>query len=409
MARTLFLAMIALGVACGDDDGTPGMDAATGDSGGDDDSGVPDNGVVGDDFYDESCLEARRCRAGQLESACVCVPEPAMTPEGMPDVFDINLVGCGQLEATGEVVRTPDIDFCDGEGNNTAVNTACLQDGGFRTRGEVQMVTFFGVVDVFGNGGDAENITVEIFEEGPDGMLGPMLGSATALISDPCSEQEDEIENDMVVGTRQLGFYAIPNIPTETPLIIRTSGDRDFWRDIYAYNIQAENEELITDPPAADACETLRTSPMFDGVPRYDYRARILSSSDYTSIPLTSGLVDGIRPTSGAVAGEVHDCDDVRIEFAQAATLPEPEVFTYFNDNPDNPIPDTGRMVGTSLLGLYAALDIPAGPVDIAAVGRSGDQTVTLGWYRARVFEGSVTSVTLRGFRWQQIPGASSE
>ena len=94
----------------------------------------------------------------------------------------------------------------------------------------------------------------------------------------------------------------------------------------------------------------------------------------------------------------------MRLEFAQVGINPRPEVFTYFNDQPDNPLPDTGRQVGTSILGLYAGLDIPEGPVDVAAVGRVGDATQTLGWYRARIFAGAVTSVTLRGLRATQIP-----
>ncbi len=403
MTRSLLFSLLVLALTgCGDDSTGP-MDAATAD-GGDADGAVSDNGVVGDELFADTCLGALRCGAGELETACVCVAEPATPPPGTPDAFDLNRVGCSQLEATGETSRNPDDDFCDAGGNDGAPDLGCMMEGSYRTRGEVQRVTFYGVVDVFGNGADADNITVEVYEEGPDGTLGALLGSATASTADPCAETEDEIENDMVTGTRLLGFYAIPDIPSETPLIIKTSGNRDFWRDIYSYNVQAENADLETGPPAADACETLRTDPLFQGVARYEYRARILSSSDWTSIPLTAGLVDGIRSTSGVVAGEIHDCSDTRLEFAQAGTFPEAEVLTYFNDNPDNPLPDTGRMVGTSLLGLYAALDIPEGPVDITAVGRIGEQTVSLGWYRARVFAGAVTSVTLRGLRWQQIP-----
>ena len=79
-------------------------------------------------------------------------------------------------------------------------------------------------------------------------------------------------------------------------------------------------------------------------------------------------------------------------------------VGSYFNDNPDNPLPQIGRDVGTSLLGLFAALDVAEGPVDISAVGQVGGQTVSLGWYRARVFPGAITSVTLYGLRSHQVP-----
>jgi hypothetical protein len=60
-----------------------------------------------------------------------------------------------------------------------------------------------------------------------------------------------------------------------------------------------------------------------------------------------------------------------------------------------------GRL-GTSRLSLYAALDLPPGPVDVAAVGRVDGDVVSLGWYRVRVFANSVTAVTLRGLRPHQ-------
>jgi len=154
----------------------------------------------------------------------------------------------------------------------------------------------------------------------------------------------------------------------------------------------------VATAPAAGSCEAMR---MVTGE-RYRYTARTLSVSDYRSIPLTAGLPGGVQAGHGAVAGEAHDCDNVRIEFAQVAVRPAPESFVYFNNDPDNPIPVTGRTEGTSLLGLYAALDIAAGPVDIAGVASRGTDTVSLGWYRARIFPNAVSVVTLRGLRPQQ-------
>jgi len=417
-------ALLVVG-GCSDDDSTPTCDNAadgTCPAGcpmdpdcADVDAGPPvdggemtmDNGIAYDEIYDESCVATPNCRATEIETACACPRLPQEAPPANPNLFDINRVGCGQLEAGGEGVRTPEDDFCDGAAEDGAPALSCFMPGMYREAPASESITFYGVVDVFGNGGDADQITVEIYEEGADGALGDLLGSATATTEHPCTEQEDEIDNDMVVGTRQLGFYAIENIPTETPLIVKTSGNRDFWRDIYTYNIVAATDELEEGDFAteSDECNTeANGDSRFDGVGRYDYRARILSSSDWTSIPLTAGLVEGVRPTSGAVAGEVHDCDDVRLEFAQVATNPPPEVLAYFNDNPDNPLPATSRSEGTSLLGLYAALDIPEGPVEVTAIGKYGDDLVSLGWYRARIFAGSVTSVTLRGIRAHQVP-----
>jgi len=379
---------------CGDDSTTPPVDSGVVTDGGGD-GGVTDL-VAGDETFDGTCISAPRCDATQTESACICVPTPR--PEA---VFATNRVGCAQLTTSGGAVRDPENDFCDASANDAAPNLSCFSPGGYFTAEPAEMVTVYGVVDVFGNGGDADAITIEIYREGADGNLGELLGSATASITDPCAESEDEVENDMVTGTRQLGFYFIPGIPSDTPLIIKQSGALDFWKTIYSYNQMATHMELERTAPAADACATMANAA-FDGVPRWRYRARILSTSDWTSIPLTAGLVSGIRAGSGVIAGEVHDCDDTRLEFAQVATNPAPEVSAYFNDNPDNPLPVASRFEGTSLLGLYSALDVPEGPVDISAVGSVGGELVSLGWYRAHVFAGAVTSVTLRGLRPQQ-------
>jgi len=350
--------------------------------------------VRGDETFTGMCT-APRCGSAQTESACNCIPTPRTETD-----FTTNRVGCAQLTTSGGVTRTPTDDFCDASANDGAPDLSCFDPAGYVTAEASEMVTVYGVVDVFGNGGDADNITIEIYEEGADGNLGPLLGSASASTGDPCAESENEVESDMVTGTRQLGFYFIEGIPSDTPLIIKQSGAPDFWKTIYSYNQMALHTELERDPPATDACATM-SDPALAG-PRWRYRARILSTSDWTSIPLTAGLVSGIRSGSGVVAGEVHDCTDTRIEFAQVATNPEPEVFAYFNDNPDNPLPVASRTEGTSLLGLYAALDIPEGPVDVAALGRVDGEMVSLGWYRAHVFSGAVTSISLRGLRPQQ-------
>jgi len=262
-------------------------------------------------------------------------------------------------------------------------------------------LTLYGVVDVFGNGGDANAIEVTVYREGPNGTLGAMLGTSTASTDHGCSETEDEIDDDMVVGTRELGYYEIPGIPSETPLIVKASGNREFWRDLYTYNIYIPNSEIEAGAPTSEECTGEDVHPM--GA-RWSLRPRIISRSDWVSIPLTAGVPEGIRTGSGVVGGEIHDCDNIRVEFAQVNTNPRAVAMTYFNDNPDNPLPVMSRTEGTSILGLYAALDVPAGPVDVAAVAYADDGTVSLGWYRAQVFEGAVTVVTLRGLRPSQIP-----
>jgi hypothetical protein len=338
-----------------------------------------------DETYDATCLGSLGCVTGEVTSACTCLTRPAGA--------ELNRVGCATLVEELGHPRTAEDDFCDETAATGPPNLDCFMPGSYRPRGEVQMVTIHGIVDVFGNGGDADQILVEIYEEGADGTLGTLLGMATSSTASTCSETEDEIDNDMVIGTRDLGYYTIPNIPTETPLIVKTSGASDFWRDLYSYNIQFLNDEIDTGAagtPCADA----------PAGPRVIYDARTLSRGDYDSIPLAAA-VGIITSGNGALAGEIHDCDDIRVSNASVGVFPLPVALSYFNDNPSNPLPEMSR-TGTSLLGLYAALDLPPGPTDVAAVGLFGGEVVSLGWYRARVFPNSVTAVTLRGLRPSQ-------
>jgi hypothetical protein len=344
--------------------------------------------VLNDEAFDGTCVATPRCPAGEATTACTCVPAPQL---------ETTRTGCAELLAGGGLARNPEDDYCDAEHTMAEADLACFLSSGYRVAGTPQRVTLYGVVDVFGNGSDADAILVEVYVEGQDGGLGDLVGTATASIEDPCAETEDEIDHDMVVGTRHLGFYSIANVPTETPLIIKTSGNTGFWKDLYTYNLLVENGDVETDAPAGDACASVPSGP------RHRYKARTLSRGDYNSIPLTAGVPSGITSGNGALAGEVHDCGNVRLEFAQIGTAPRPVTLAYFSDNPDNPLPINGRTEGTSLLGLYAALDLPPGIADVAATGLVGDDIVSLGWYRAQVYPNSVTVVTLRGLRAHQV------
>jgi hypothetical protein len=359
------------------------------------DAGEPDAGgdlIEGDDDAPQpsECPELR-CPGGTLLHACVCVPVPRSDP-----AFATVRTSCAQISAPG-ITRTPAVDFCVEGPADQPPDLACFTTGR-RTPRASRMVTVYGVVDVFGNGGDADAITVEIRREGADGALGDVVGSATSSIRDPCAETEVEIENGEPTGeTRRLGFYAIANVPSETPLVVVTRGDPGLWKPLYTYNFVILDEDIESGAPPAGACATTPTGD------RYRYRARVLSVSDYRTIPLTAGIAGGIPVGRGAVAGEVHDCGNVRLEFAMVGVRPAPDAFVYFTDDADNPLPDVSRTEGTSLLGLYAGLNLAPGAVDVSAVGRVGGRIVSLGWYRAQIFADSVTAVTLRGLRPHQV------
>src|SRR5688500_1156078 len=109
-----------------------------------------------------------------------------------------------------------------------------------------------------------------------------------------CAEMEPEYRNGEVAGERSLGYYEIANVPTETPLILKQSGPSETWTDLYTYNFEISNAEVAA-APADMLCATPPAGMVFR------YKARILASADYDSIPLTAGLIGGVPPGNGAI------------------------------------------------------------------------------------------------------------
>ncbi len=371
----------AVALGCGDDGGSgdgPGADAG------------PAAEVFGDELHSDECT-LDHCPGALIQTACACVAPPL---EG--DGLESNRVGCAELDpGTGEPAN-PAEDFCDPAGGGAPPDLGCFEEGGRPTRGERQTVTMVGVVEVFRNGRDTNDITIEVFEEGDGGNLGQRLGNGTAVVGEPAgpcagADLDDGIE------VRRLGFYAIPSVPTETPLIVKASGDPRFWRDSYDYGVYIRNDEVGA--ASSDACATVAA---IDG-PIFEHHPQLVSASDYAALPFEAGLAEGIRASSGIVIGEVRDCSDVRLEHARVGSSPVAVAQVYFSGDPGNPLPRAGRSGGTSVLGLHAGLDVPEGPVDLTAIGRIEGQLTSLGWYRARAFAGAVTRLDFRGLRPQQV------
>ncbi|MBI5514394.1 MAG: hypothetical protein HY909_11535 [Deltaproteobacteria bacterium] len=293
------------------------------------------------------------------------------------------------------------------EAMGTAPNLGCFAPGAV-TPGESRRVTMYGTFKVFGNGGDSHHVRITVYRPMADGSPGEMLGSTVSDIEAPGNATEDVYSpsRDRVIQTRRLGAYQLPNIPTETELLVVTEGDPAdmtasalFSHRIYDYNIMLRNAEV--DMPAA---------PMGVPGPAVRFDPRVLSNSDWQAIPSAATLVTGIPQGHGVLAGEVHDCDNVRLANAMVSSEPR-QLWSggtvYFSENDTNPLPDMSRNGrGTSLLGTYALLDMGPGPTTVAAVGvDTTGRLQHLGSYRARIYPDSVTVVTFRGLRpWQAGP-----
>ncbi len=262
----------------------------------------------------------------------------------------------------------------------------CFTTGSYPAKPDTansQKVQVAGIAKIFSHGCESKDLKIEIFTVkrtggADDGALdqaigNPLTTSSDCTVNGVASEEED-------CGTRYECNYIYNGVPTETELLIKTSGAA--WAALYDYNVFIPNAEVK------------------NGVWTHDVRA--LASDDYNvisqaaiGVPVTAG--------NGALAGEVHDCSDVRLQNATVEIDQPRKIVTYFTSDEDHPLPDTTARE-TSILSLYAAIDVKPGPITVAAMGMVDGKPTTVGFFKAQIFPDSVTSVTFRGLRPFQVP-----
>jgi hypothetical protein len=331
-------------------------------------------------------------------------------------------------------------EYCDKSGV-AAPNLACLGQSGPAPGAAPAKVTLTGFVHVFSSGPDSNNVKVQLFDAATVTANNPAtqqtLGAVNATL-DPTTQRACDADsakgcslplangcmlptcNDGLGGRqddhkycrdngaggecsdrlRWEARYAIPSVPTNTRLVIRVSGPTGMsdttWATTVAFNIFLSTNDR--------ACTSLSDTDCLDlsdaATPRYQLNVSALSAADYVNIPTISGLSGGISSGEGAVAGEVHDCDNIRVANVEVATTPSADRNTYFNGNPVMTLPDASRAaVGTDRLGLFAALNVVPGAVHVetAGVKTLGDALMSFGAFDAFVYANTVSIVTING------------
>jgi hypothetical protein len=266
-------------------------------------------------------------------------------------------------------------------------------------------VNMRGWVKIFANGPDSKGVKVDVYKEGANGALGDLVGSgqsisdgtldaATATFADGGAAgmkiELITVQGQVEKQQRKLYPFEIKGgIPTETPLIVRTSGltPTAGWLPLYDYNIIARNTGLVGSG----------TNLAFN----YDVRA--LGNDDYVSI-LKAAYNRLPDPGMSAIAGEVHDCGDVRIKNATVGVTPNAGLgLFYLTDIEDNPLPQSS-LKSTAGMGLYAAGAMNPGSYTVASLAKVNGKTVTMGTYTVQTFPDAVTAVSFRGLRPWQVP-----
>jgi hypothetical protein len=234
------------------------------------------------------------------------------------------------------------------------------------------MVTLTGYVKIFGGGEqDSAGVKIEIFQESPnhDGSLGPSVGTYTTTMSDP-----------PYIDSWQTTCSPSCNLRT--------------WADLYDYNIYISDPTMFgtDDPNCMVGGAAPNTTP-----PCYNVNA--VPSTEINAVA-ASAIGTSINPSQGVLAGEVHDCGDIRLSGATVDTdQPHEAQMFYFNTDESDPLPDL-EAAATSDLSLFGAININAGvPTRLSATGYYNGQLTLLGTYVVQMFPGAVTALSFRGRR----------
>jgi len=320
---------------------------------------------------------------GDADFCKTCSFASNATPAACKEPRIVNACCVYTAAPTGEIERGTGLHYFSSA--DATVDLGCLAAPA--TAGPSKMITLKGNVRLFSSGADSAGVKIEIYTQGDNGALGTLIGTAFTTVKDDAKDPAtlETWSTKCPADGCKLRSYSYPNVPTETPLIIKTSdasGSASQWSDLYDYNVYIAN-----------------TAVAADGSAKYD--PSCVASTDVNTVASAAGGFT-IDPTKGVLAGEVHDCGDVRLAGATVDTdiAHDSDVF-YFGENEADPLPDKSRTgLGTSHLGLFGMLNIASGtPIKISAVGLVGGKTELLGTYTVQTFPGAVTALSFRGRR----------
>lgn len=343
---------------------------------GDEDAGQDDGGD------DPACGTVQCTSAEQCVMDAVCVRKPGQAANACEEHEDIfEEVGPADLTCHNLEPCTAD-DDCPQDASGTQL--VCR--GGFCGVAAPEgpdTVTFRGCVDAFGIGDVTDTMKVALYRADRDPTGTPQWEAETF---------KDE------TGCEYWGAFEIQDVPTNTPLILKTYDDLENFVVTYKYNLILW-ADLAQDEGGGnwvfDTRSTVADPRTGEDISLNPWRGYAISQSTFNVILMAVGITD-LPEGAGGIAGTVRDCAYREVQHASCGFVDRPEVRTYFT-NAESPRPDDS--IDTSNVnGIYAAIDLPEGEHIMSCVAQdeNGDN-IPLGQYPVRVFEGGITILS---FDW---------
>jgi len=329
---------------------------------------------------DQYCTSSETCVAD-----AICVPNATSAAnaceENEHDLFDVigpAELGCHNVELCASEDDCPE----DDSGESLVCRDGYCGIAAPAGGGLPETVTFRGCIDAFGLSDTTDTMHAALY-----------LGS-----EDPSGASDWDVAATKDDANCEFwGAFEFEDVPTNTPLILKTYDPQEKFVMTYKYNLVLW-ADLATDAGGGDWVFDTRASvsdPRTGQEISLDpWRGYAILQSTYDVILMTVGVT--LPENAGGIAGTIRDCGYHELQNVRCSTADKAEVLTYFT-NAEDPRPDHSRD-STHTNGIYAAINIPAGTHKVAcqALNSDGEQ-VPLGVYSVDVFG---HAITILSFDW---------
>ena len=343
------------------------------------DAALPDTGPAKEASVNEAGSDGAtsKCTIGEAINACTsgtCKAEKDCSPTGGS--------GLAGTCVSKQCVPDPKNDAKAKKGStfDSAPDLTCLTTAPKLPSGPAK-ATAWGPVTTFGMNAVTTGLKVEIFAPGADPGLKTALGSVTSAeakakgtCSSACTGGKLCMYGKCVSAKdsqgNKTGFWEIKDIPTNKLLAFRVSGTG--FVSTVQYNLWVRADKVTKDGAAYE-------------------EAYVISDLTKKLIPASAGIAE-IAKGNGAVAGEVHDCNDDMVKGATVSFSLRPQKVVYFASGLPN-----ATLTETTEDSVYAGLNIApgtTGDITVTAAVKVGGKVTEIGQQTIRLFADQIVILT---------------